>query len=89
MIVRTLVALFAVVIAANALAQPERAQNLDQLLEMIKRSQISESAEHRQREAEFARDKANQARLVEQAKVTREQLEARAAELERLYSEQQ
>ena len=56
---------------------------------MIKRSQISESAEHRQREVEFARDKASQARLLEQAKVTREQLEARAAELERLYSEQQ
>lgn len=89
MIVRALFALVVVALSASALAQPERAQNLDQLLDMIKRSQISESAEHRQREAEFARDKANQARLLEQAKVTREQLEARAAELERRYSEQQ
>ncbi|PUA28385.1 MAG: energy transducer TonB [Cellvibrio sp. 79] len=89
MILRTLFALVVTILSVSALAQPERAQNLDQLLEMIKRSQISESAEHRQREAEFARDKANQARLLEQAKVTREQLEARAAELERLYSEQQ
>lgn len=89
MMVRVLFALVAAVLSMSVLAQPERAQNLDQLLEMIKRSQISESAEHRQREAEFARDKANQARLLEQAKVTREQLEARAAELERLYSEQQ
>lgn len=84
-----LILLVAGIWSAGVLAQPERAQNLDQLLEMIKRSQISESAEHRQREAEFARDKANQAALLQQAEATRRQLEERSAELERLYAEQQ
>ena len=74
--------------AAAALAQPEKAQSLEQLLDMVKRSQISESVEHHQREAEFARNKTNQAALLAQAKVTREQEEARAAELEKIYAEQ-
>lgn len=87
--VGVVVALVAGILSTSVLAQPERAQNLDQLLDMIKRSQISESAEHRQREAEFSRNKANQAALVEQAKATRAQLEERAAELERIYTEQQ
>jgi biopolymer transport protein ExbB len=74
--------------AAAALAQPEKAQSLEQLLDMVKKSQISESVEHHQREAEFARNKTNQAALLAQAKLTREQEEARAAELEKIYAEQ-
>ncbi|AQT61599.1 energy transducer TonB [Cellvibrio mixtus] len=70
-----------------AMAQ-EKAQTLDQLLEMVKKSQISESAEHKQREAEFARDKANQANLLAQAKATRQAEEARSAALEKKYQEQ-
>lgn len=89
MILRIGLALVAGIFSISVMAQPERAQNLDQLLDMIKRSQISESAENRQREAEFSRDKANQAALLAQAKATRIQLEERAAELERVYSEQQ
>lgn len=74
--------------AAVALAQPEKAQSLEQLLEMVKKSQISESLEHRQRETEFARNKTNQAALLAQAKATRAEEEARAAELEKIYAEQ-
>ncbi|EIK46874.1 MotA/TolQ/ExbB proton channel family protein [Cellvibrio sp. BR] len=70
-----------------AVAQ-EKAQTLDQLLDMVKKSQISESAEHKQREAEFARDKANQANLLAQAKATRQAEEARSAALEKKYQEQ-
>jgi biopolymer transport protein ExbB len=70
-----------------AVAQ-EKAQTLDQLLEMVKKSQISESAEHKQREAEFARDKANQANLLAQAKATRQAEEARSTALEKKYQEQ-
>lgn len=71
-----------------AVAQ-EKAQTLDQLLDMVKKSQISESAEHKQREAEFARDKANQAGLLAQAKATRQAEEARSQSLEKKYAEQQ
>ncbi len=70
-----------------AIAQ-EKAQTLDQLLDMVKKSQISESAEHKQREAEFARDKANQANLLAQAKATRQAEEARSVALEKKYQEQ-
>src|SRR5690606_31696697 len=70
-----------------AMAQ-EKAQTLDQLLDMVKKSQISESAEHKQREAEFARNKANQAGLLAQAKATRQAEEARSAALEKKYQEQ-
>jgi biopolymer transport protein ExbB len=70
-----------------AMAQ-EKAQTLDQLLDMVKKSQISESAEHKQREAEFARNKANQAGLLAQAKATRQAEEARSTALEKKYQEQ-
>jgi biopolymer transport protein ExbB len=72
-----------------AMAQQEKAQTLDQLLDMVKKSQISESAEHKQREAEFARDKAGQANLLAQAKATRQAEENRSQTLEKKYTEQQ
>ncbi|HSX50678.1 MAG TPA: MotA/TolQ/ExbB proton channel family protein [Cellvibrio sp.] len=71
-----------------AVAQ-EKAQTLDQLLDMVKKSQISESAEHKQREAEFARDKAAQAGLLAQANATRQAEEGRSVALEKKYAEQQ
>ncbi len=71
-----------------AFAQGEKAQTLDQLLDMVKKSQISESAEHKQREAEFARDKAGQANLLAQAKATRAAEEAKSQTLEKKYAEQ-
>lgn len=75
-------------LGSNFAVAQEKAQTLDQLLEMVKKSQISESAEHKQREAEFARDKANQANLLAQAKATRQAEEARSAALEKKYQEQ-
>lgn len=66
----------------------EKAQTLDQLLDMVKKSQISESAEHKQREAEFSRNKAGQAGLLAQAKATRQAEEARSTALEKKYQEQ-
>ncbi len=74
--------------ASFAVAQ-EKAQTLDQLLDMVKKSQVSESAEHKQREAEFARDKAGQAGLLAQANATRQAEEARSQSLEKKYAEQQ
>jgi len=71
-----------------AVAQ-EKAQTLDQLLDMVKKSQISESAEHKQREAAFARDKAGQAGLLAQANAARQAEESRSVTLEKKYAEQQ
>ncbi len=67
----------------------DKAASLDQLLDMVKKSQINESQEAKQREAEFARNKANQAALLAQAKATRQAEEARSAALEKKYAEQQ
>jgi biopolymer transport protein ExbB len=72
-----------------ALAQNQQAASLDQLLELVKSSQVGETAEHRQREAEFARDKANQANLLAQAKATRQAEEARSDRLEKTFAEQE
>ncbi|HSX84975.1 MAG TPA: MotA/TolQ/ExbB proton channel family protein [Cellvibrio sp.] len=69
--------------------QADKAATLDQLLDMVKKSQIAESAEHRQREAEFSRNKANQANLLAQAKATRQAEETRSERLERVHSEQE
>ena len=72
-----------------AMAQQDKAQSLDQLLDMVKKSQVSETAEHRKREAEFARDKANQANLLAQAKATRQAEEARSDKLEKIHTDQE
>lgn len=69
--------------------QADKAATLDQLLDMVKKSQIAESAEHRQREAEFSRNKANQANLLAQAKATRQAEENRSERLEKVHSDQE
>jgi biopolymer transport protein ExbB len=76
-------------VSGFATAQQEKATSVDQLVEMVKKSQINESAEHKQREQEFARDRANQANLLAQAKATRAAEEARSAVLDKKYAEQQ
>lgn len=72
-----------------AMAQEEKAASLDQLLDMVKKSQVAETAEYRQREAEFARDKANQGNVLNQAKATRQAEEGRSDTLEKSFAEQE
>lgn len=74
---------------SSGFALAENAKSLDELLGMVKKSQILESQESKQREAQFARDKANQASLLAQAKATRQAEEARSSALEKKYAEQQ
>lgn len=76
-------------ISSVAMAQQEKAVTVDQLVEMVKKSQINETAEHKQREQEFARDKANQANLLAQAKQIRANEESRSVVLDKKYAEQQ
>ncbi|AOS95940.1 Biopolymer transport protein ExbB [Microbulbifer aggregans] len=90
---KRLVSMTAAVVAAGllnstAVAQDE-AKSLDQLLQMVRQSKIAESAEHKKREAEFRRQKANQQNLLNQAKQTRTAEEERSARLEAKYQEQE
>lgn len=74
---------------STAFAQDDKAATLDQLLKMVQDSKISESKEHKQREAEFLRDKANQQSLLNKAKDTKAAEERRSEVLEKKYKEQE
>lgn len=90
--VKSCMALIAAGLLSSSFAlaqQADKAATLDQLLDMVKKSQIAESAEHRQREAEFSRNKANQANLLAQAKATRQAEETRSERLEKVHSDQE
>ena len=93
---RTFKSLIAGVVAAGVLsvsfaasAQDDTAKSLEELLQMVKDSKVGETKEHRAREAEFRKQKANQAALLSQAESEKsaqekrsEILEAKAKELE-------
>ena len=76
------------VLSGAAFAQNDKAGSLEELLQMVRNAKVSESAEHRQREAEFTRQKANQAQLLRQAENTKASEEARSEKLETQYEEQ-
>ncbi len=76
-------------IAGAVNAQDDKAASLDQLLQMVKNAKISESKEHKSREAEFRKNKANQARLLDKARNTKKLEEARSEKLEQKYKEQE
>ncbi len=71
-----------------AVAQ-DKAQNLDQLLNMVQQSKIAETSEHKKREAEFRRQKSNQQSLLNEAIRTKESEEDRSAALEKKYEQQE
>lgn len=66
----------------------DKATTLDELLNMVKQSQISQTADNKKREADFRRSKANQTSLLSQARNTLVSEERRAATLEAKYEEQ-
>lgn len=73
-----------------AMAQDsDKAQSLEQLLKMVEQSKVSETAEHRKREAEFQRQKGEQANLLKQAEQTKENEEKRSETLEATYAQQE
>lgn len=75
-------------LTSSAMAADE-AKSLDQLLRMMQQSKVSESAEHRKREATFRREKANQQTLLNRAKQTKKNEETRAVTLEKKYAAQE
>lgn len=74
---------------STAFAQNDKAASLDELLKMVQQSKISESKEHKQREAAFLRDKANQQANLKKAKATKAAEERRSEQLEKKYKEQE
>ncbi len=71
--------------AGSAVAQ--EAQSLDQLLDFVKQGQVTEAKENRDREAAFAREKANQANALKQAEAERTREEQRSARLEKEFED--
>lgn len=67
----------------------EKAQSLDQLLNLIKSSKLAESKEHRQREAVFKREKSKQQSLLAKAKAEKARLEALSQQKEKEYEKQE
>jgi len=63
----------------------EEAASLDQLLDFVKQGQISEAKENRAREQRFAQDKANQQKMLDEAKAERERQEKISAQLEKTF----
>ncbi len=83
------VAVVCLVFSAFVSAQNDKAPSLDELLQQVKNAKFGESKEHRAREAQFKKQKSQQAALLKKAqsdKTAEErisvQLEAKAKELE-------
>ena len=62
-------------------------KSLDALLQLIKTAKLQESKEHRQRERAFKADKDRQAQLLQQAQQQKAEEEARSAQLESTFSD--
>ena len=65
----------------------EAAKSLEDLLDLVKRGQVAEQQENRQRERRFANEKANQAQLLKDAEAERARQERISAELEDEFEE--
>ena len=63
------------------------AENLDQLLNLVKQGQARASSENAAREARFAQDKANQAAALKRAEEERTREERRSARLEKQFEQ--
>jgi len=73
--------------AGSALAQDGEAKSLDQLLEFVKKGQVTEAKENRAREQRFSKDKANQASELKKAEAERTRQEGISTQLEDQFEE--
>lgn len=73
--------------ASSTLAQEGEARSLDDLLNFVKKGQITESKENRAREQRFAKDKANQAAELKRAEAERARQERISTQLENQFKE--
>jgi len=70
---------------SSAFAQ--EARSLDQLLDFVKKGQISESKENRSREAKFTQEKSNQAAALKNAEAERTRQERLSTQLEKTFED--
>ena len=87
MIRRTLTGI-GILASATAFAQsdaPERAKSLDELLRMVQQGRAQETQENRAREQRFAAAKADQQRLLREARQRKQELERRSDQLEAVF----
>lgn len=86
---RGLAAVFAGLISVSVIAASgdEPAKSIDELIQLIKTKKLSETKEQAQREAEFKRERANQQRLLDQAKATLKAEETRSDRLEKQFAD--
>jgi biopolymer transport protein ExbB len=73
--------------ASSGQAANSEVKSLDALLQLIKTAKVRESKEHRQREKSFKADKQRQAQLLLQAQQKKAEEEARSAQLERVFAD--
>ncbi|MCK9468466.1 MAG: MotA/TolQ/ExbB proton channel family protein [Porticoccaceae bacterium] len=74
-------------VSAAPVLAVEQAASVDELLKLISSARIGESQEHKQREAEFQRNRQDQQRLLDQSKGVVATEEARSAELEQTFAD--
>jgi biopolymer transport protein ExbB len=86
-LIRIAIVTIAALAAAGNVAAQDKATNLDQLLRQVQQGRSQEAAENKKREEEFRRNQAQQAQLLERAKQDRAAQEARSAEMERIFDE--
>ncbi len=77
----------AVLAVSSGTAMSQDARSLDQLLNFVKQGQASEAKENKAREARFLSAKKDQAKLLAEAKVMRQQEEDRSARLENTFEQ--
>ncbi len=82
---RILMTVAAAVLAVSAQAADQKAANLDQLLDMVRKAQTEGSELNRKREAEFRAAKDQQARLLQQAQAEITALENEGAALQKQF----
>lgn len=73
--------------SGSALAQDQEAKSLDELLGFVKKGQITEGNENKKREQAFTKAKADQQRMLTQAKAERTRQEGISAKLEKSFEE--
>jgi biopolymer transport protein ExbB len=79
-------AVASILLSTTAMAQ-QPAATLDELLKRVEQGRVSESKEHKEREARFLGDKAGQDRLLREARNKRTEEERRSERLEKSFEE--
>ncbi|MFV0478692.1 MAG: MotA/TolQ/ExbB proton channel family protein [Parahaliea sp.] len=77
----------ALTLSAGSHVVAQEAQSLDQLLEFVKKGQVSEARENKQREQRFQQAKSEQANMLKQAEAERAAQEQLSTDLENKFEE--